>query len=155
MQKGAGGTVSPRLLVILAALIWSIGGIVLVLKASSLLFAAEELAPARYWPWLSIGVGVGLGALKARFLFSTRCRQNLKRIAALKQPRIWQCFRPGFFAVLAVMIAAGSILSRLAHGDYLFLHLVAILDLSIGSALLGSSIVFWTHRPATAVQQEQ
>jgi hypothetical protein len=155
MQKFVDGTVSPRLLVVLAALVWSIGGIVLVLKASSLLSEAEELAPARLWPWLSSGVGVGLGAFKARSLFASRCRQNMERIVALEQPRIWQCFRPGFFAALAVMIAAGTALSRLAHGDYLFLHLVAILDLSIGTALLGSSIVFWTYRPAAAVQQEQ
>jgi hypothetical protein len=155
MQKFVGGTVSARFLVLLAALIWDIGGIVLVLKASSLLFEAEALAPAHLWPWLSISVGIGLGALKARYLFAARCRQNVARIAALEQPRIWQCFRPGFFVMLAVMIVAGATLSRLAHGDYLFLHLVAILDLSIGTALLGSSLVFWTHRPAAAVQQEQ
>ena len=40
------------------------------------------------------------------------------------------------------MIAAGATLSRLAHGNYGFLIGVAILDLSIGTALLGSSFIY-------------
>jgi hypothetical protein len=47
---------------------------------------------------------------------------------------------------LAVMIAAGASLSRLAQGSYPFLISVAVLDLAIAVALLGSSIVYWQQR---------
>lgn len=148
IQPRTRGSVSPRLLVVLAALVWYSGGGVLLTKAASLLWEADAIAPGLIWPWLGLGVGVVLGGIKARYLFRQRCRQNLARIATLEHPRIWQCFRPGFFVALAMMMLAGATLSRLAHGDYLLLHLVAILDLSIGTALLGSGLVFWTDNPA-------
>ena len=47
---------------------------------------------------------------------------------------------------LAVMIAAGATLSRLAHGHYPLLIAVATLDLSLAVALLGSSTVFWKQK---------
>jgi len=135
--------VSTRSLKILAALVWYVGGVVLLLKGGSLLVEADALKPGQGWPWLAAVAGLFLGSLKARLLFSKSCQKNLERIAALDRPRIWQFFRPGFFVVLTIMILAGSTLSRLAHYNYYFLISVAILDLGIGIALLGSSYVFW------------
>ena len=128
---------------ILAAIVWYGGGIALLLKGSCLFFEAHALQPEQGWPWLAVVIGMFLGYLKARYLFSKSCRRNLDRITALERPRIWQFFRPGFFAALAVMIFAGATLSRLAHNHYAFLVGVAILDLAISVALLGSSYVFW------------
>jgi hypothetical protein len=139
-------SVSTRSLNILAALVWYIGGVVLLLKGGSLLVEAEALAPGRVWPWLAIVAGLLLGGLKARFIFRKSCHKNLDRIAALEQPKIWQFFRPGFFVALALMIAAGASLSRLAQGSYPFLIAVATLDLALAIALLGSSIVFWKRK---------
>ena len=82
----------------------------------------------------------------AMVLFRRSCRKNLARIAALQNPKIWQFYRPGFFVALALMIATGSILSRLAHGHHIFLLVVATLDLHIGTALLASSSVYWEER---------
>lgn len=107
---------------------------------------AEELRPEAYWHWLAIIAGLLLGGVKGVTLFSRACRKNLERIAALEQPRPWQFFRPGFFVFLALMIASGATLSRLASGHYLFLVGVAILDISIAIALLGSSYIFWKRR---------
>jgi hypothetical protein len=136
-------TVSTRTLNILAALIWYIGGLVLLLKAASLLLEANALRPAATGPWLAGLAGLLFGSLKARYLFSRSCRKNLARIAALRQPRIWQCFRPKFFAALALMILAGAISSRLAHQHYPLLIGVGTLDLSLATALFGSSVIFW------------
>ena len=138
--------VSTRSLKILAALVWYVGGIVLLLKGGSLLVEADALKPEEGWPWLAAVVGLFLGGLKARFLFNESCQKNLDRIAALDRPRVWQFFRPGFFAALTVMILVGAILSRLAHNNYPFLIGVAILDLGIAIALLGSSCVFWKQK---------
>jgi len=137
---------SARSLNILAAIVWHIGGVVLLLKGRSLLVEAGTLNPQQGWIWLAVIAAMFFGSLKARFLFSKSCRKNLNRIAALDKPKIWQCFRPGFFAALVIMIAAGATLSRLAQNNYPFLIGVGILDLSLAVALLGSSIVFWQQK---------
>ena len=136
-----GGVTSARSVKILAALVWCIGGGVLLWKGSSLLTEADALNPQFIWSWAAGAIGLAIGGVKARYLFSKACRKNLRRIDALERPRFWQCFRPRFVLFLAAMIAAGATLSRLAHGSYGFLIGVAILDLSIGTALLGSSFV--------------
>jgi hypothetical protein len=97
-------------------------------------------------PWFAVGTALLLGGLKARFLFSKSCDRNLARIAALDRPRIWQFFNPGFFVALAVMILTGAASSRLAHNHYSLLLGVAVLDLGIAIALLGSSHVFWREK---------
>ncbi len=137
---------STRSLKILAALVWYVGGTLLLLKGSSLLIEADALKPEEGWPWLAAVAGLFLGGLKAKFLFNRSCQRNLDRIAALDSPRVWQFFRPGFFAILTVMILVGVTLSRLAHNNYPFLIGVAILDLGIAIALLGSSYVFWKQK---------
>jgi len=139
--------ISHHVLKILAAFVWYTGGFVLVLKGSSLLLEARAIKPDLLWPWLIVVGALLLGGVKARYLFSRSCRKNLARIDALTEPKLWQFFRPGFFLALALMIATGATLSRLAAGYYVPLLVVALLDLSIGIALLASSIIFWKSQP--------
>ena len=138
--------VSGRSLRVLAAVVWYVGGMVLLLKGGSLLVEANALKPEEGWPWLAAVGGLVLGGLKAKYLFNKSCQENLDRIAALDRPRIWQFFRPGFFVALAVMILVGATLSRLAHNHYPLLIGVATLDLGLAIALLGSSHVFWKQK---------
>jgi len=42
-----------------------------------------------------------------------------------------------------LMILIGAALSHFAHGNYPFLIAIAVLDLTIAIALLGSSYVYW------------
>ena len=139
-------TVSSQILKILAALVWYTGGIVLLLKGSSLLREASALEPGRNWTVLAIVIGLLAGSLKGFTLFRKSCHKNLDRIDNLKRPRLWQFFRPRFFVLLSLMIFAVATLSRMAHGNYGFTIGVAILDLSIATALLASSYVFWKRR---------
>ena len=118
----------------------------LLLKGGSLLVEAHSLKPEQEWLWFAAVAGPFIGGIKAMFLFSKSCQNNLTRIGVLDQPRIWQFFRPWFFVALIVMILAGATLSRLAHNNYVFLISVGILDLSIAVALLGSSYVFWKQK---------
>ena len=151
-------TVSARTLNILAALIWYAGGIVLLLKGGSLLIEAEALEPGRIWPWLAAILALFLGGWKARFIFGKSIKRNLARIAALDRSKIWQFFSLGFLLALAAMIFAGASLSRLAHGNYPLLIAVAVLDLAIAVALLGSSIIYWQQRafsPQSAAPQAE
>jgi len=131
---------------ILAAVLWYIGGVMLIWKASELIFEAEAIIPEKTWPYLAVLLGLILGGLKAKYLFSHACKRNLSRIDKLIAPKPWQFYRAGFFFFLGLMIFGGATLSRLAHGSYPFLLSVAILDLSIATALLGSSYVFWTEK---------
>ena len=139
-------SVSRRTLYFLAAIVWHIGGIVLLLKAASLLQEANALRPDQNWLWIFVPVGLFFGLLKARFLFSRFCHKNLARIDALEQPQLWQFFRPRFFLMLTVMILVGATMSRLAEGHYRSLIGVATLDLSLAIALLGSGLIFWRQR---------
>lgn len=134
---------SARSLHILSALFWYGGGFVLLLKGVSLTLEARRLDPGNLCPGAVLVSGVIIGTVKARYLFSRSCKKNLSRINALAQPKWWQFFRPGFFVFLALMIAAGATLSRLSHGNYPFLLVVALLDFSIAFGLIGSGYVFW------------
>ena len=135
-----------RTLKILAALLWYIGGIILILKGGSLLITADTLKPGQNLTWLSIIIGVLIGGLKAKYIFSKSCKKNLTRIDLLSKPKVWQFFRPEFFLFLTIMIVTGATLSRVAEDNYIFLISVAILDISIATALIGSSYVFWKEK---------
>ncbi len=139
-----------RLLKILAALVWYLGGIILLYKGVTLLIGSVPLFKGSGWPWVVALVGFALGAVKGRLLFSKTCRKNLRRISGLAHPRVWQFFSPGFFLLLLVMIAAGILLSRLAHTSLSALIGVVVLDLAVGTALLASSRVFWQSRAFAA-----
>ncbi len=145
-EKSTEIVVSVLSLKILAALLWYIGSIILLLKGSSLLSEAELLKPEEGWPWQVAVLGIFLGGLKAKFIFNKSCQKNLARIATLVKPRIWQFFRIRFFVALILMVFVGVTLSMLAHNNYPMLISVGLLDLSIGIALLGSSYVFWKQK---------
>ncbi len=70
-------TASYRVLYILAALVWCIGGIVLMIKGCSQLLEAELLQPDQHWPWTAAIIALLIGSIKATFLFSKSCRKNL------------------------------------------------------------------------------
>lgn len=135
--------VSQRSLIIVAAIIWYTGGIVLLLKGSMLIKQAHTLDADSIWAVVAALFGMGIGFVKGRVLFSKSCKKNIERIKTIADPIVWQCFRPGMLVFLAIMISAGAWMSRAATGNYTFLCLVGALDLSISFALLTSSLVFW------------
>jgi hypothetical protein len=135
-----------RMMNILAALVWCLGGVILLIKGGKLLAGSASLFPNPAWPWVVAIAGLFLGAVKGKFLFSRSCKKNLTRISSLRNPRIWQFFSPGFFVLLLLMITAGAVLSRLAQTSFPVLVGVAVLDLAVGAALLASSRVFWQQK---------
>lgn len=139
-------TTSHRTLKILAVLVWIIGGVMLIRKGGELLIEAFSLNPIAAWIGFSIVLGVLLGSLKSKYLFVKSCRKNLARIDALEEPKLWQFYRPKFFFLLSLMIGTGVTLSRMAHGSFPFLLSVAALDISIATALLSSSVVYWQEK---------
>ena len=126
-----------------AAFVWYSGGIALLLKGSALAKSAYILESDSIWSFLTPLIGIAAGLIKAKFIFIKSCKKNIIRIKALVNPRLWQCFRPGMLIFLAIIIPTGAWMSRAAAGKYLYLCLVCGLDLSICTALLVSSIMFW------------
>ena len=138
--------VSQRTLMITVAIIWYGGGISLLFKGGALIKNVYAIDAQSIWTYLVPILGIMIGLLKGRFLFSKSCEKNIKRIKALTDPRIWQCFRPGMLICLGIIIPTGAWMSRAAAGNLTFLCLVGTLDLSIACALLSSSIVFWKRK---------
>ncbi len=120
----------------------------LIIKGGRLLVEAYSLEPEQYCPWVAIAIGPVIGSFKGNCIFRKSCQKNLDRILGLNQPKLWQFFKPWFFAVLAVMIAFGATMARLAqaHHNYYFLIAVAAVDIDIGIALLWSSYIFWKQK---------
>lgn len=145
--------VSAKHLYLLAALVWIIGGLILLLKAGQLLSEAWALRPHDFRLGMALLAGMGLGTVKILILFRKACHRNLERIDSLESPRIWQFYRPRFFIFLTAMVLLGAFLSHQAHGRYGLLLGVAALDLSLAIALLGSCPVFWSHRSKQTTNQ--
>ncbi|MBL3528247.1 MAG: hypothetical protein JMN27_03255 [gamma proteobacterium endosymbiont of Lamellibrachia anaximandri] len=127
----------------LAALVWYIGVVVLLIKSTGLFLEAARSGADPLWVMLAILCGVVIGWIKAKYLFIKVCNRNLKRIDALKQPMLWQFYRMRFFVFLALMVSLGAYLSKWAQGDPQMLIAVAVVELSIATALFVSSHCFW------------
>lgn len=135
-----------RLLLVLAGMTWVSGAVALLTKGALALLQANAMDGQRNWPWLMLAVGVVVGVAKARFLFFGICRRNISRIAALDRPSWWQFYRPRFFAFLALMSILGLTVSHWAKGSYAGLCAIAVIDLSVGTALLISSAAYLQAR---------
>lgn len=135
-----------RTLNLLAATVWYVGSISLLLKSVDLICAAQQLRPTEYCHWLIPSFGLPIGVLKGYTLFSRACDRNLTRITLLTNPKLWQCYRPRFLFLLALMIATGAMLSRLAQNNYWLLCFVAALDISLSTALLTGGRMFWQRK---------
>lgn len=134
--------VSRSALKALAAVTWYVGGGVLLYKGGGYLVHAGGTG-AVVPPVLAGLAGLTIGLLRGRTMFLEACRRNLRRIEGLDEPRVWQFFRPGFFAALALMIAGGAALAWVAGTGYWGEVVVGGLELVIATALLTSSIAFW------------
>ena len=134
---------TTRSLKLLAAIIWYSGAVVLSYKSSRLLLEAQSINTDQTWIWLAVLTGIIIGMIKTKYLFKRVCIKNLKRIDSLKAPRFWQAYRTHFYFSLFAMIILGSYITRLAHGSYAALITTAIIEVSLATALLGSSNCFW------------
>jgi hypothetical protein len=133
-------------LMIVAAFVWYGGGVALFLKAAALIKGAYALDSVSFWTYATPIIGIIIGLIKTKFIFNHACSKNIKRIRALAAPRAWQFFRPGMLIFLAIIIPAGATMSRMAAGKFGWMCFVAGLDLSIGTALLASGLMFWRMR---------
>lgn len=137
---------STRTLKLLASLVWYSGAIVLSFKSVIMLTEAHAINPEQIRTWLTIVVGLIFGVIKAKYLFTKICIKNLNRIDALTKPKLWDFYRLRFFFFLLTMIVMGNFISRHVHGNYSMLVNMALIEISLATALLGSSFCFWKKR---------
>lgn len=137
---------SAHTLKLLASLVWYSGAVVLYVKSSGMLLEAQSIRPDQIWTWLALLLGLIIGVIKAKYLFKRLCRNNLERIDALGNPKLWHFYRPRFFIFLFAMILLGHFLSQHAHGNYPVLLSMAVIEISIATALLGSCHCFWKKK---------
>ena len=130
---------------ILAALTWYSGVVVLTIKSMTLFISAYTILPEVLKLSMLIIIGIVIGLIKANYLFNKVCFKNLRRIVLLQNPKIWQFYRGRFFLFLASMILLGDYLSKMVEGSYLFMATLAIIELSIATALLVSSRCFFSR----------
>ncbi|MBU1667906.1 hypothetical protein KKC13_05760 [bacterium] len=135
--------VNKSTLKILAAIVWYGGFIALSLKSYKLFSEAYSLDNNVFVLTMMLFFGLFLALLKTKYIFIKSCQKNLKRIAELKEPKVWQFYRVRFFIFLVSMIGLGAYLSSLAHGNYWFLLAVGVVDMALALALLLSSFKFW------------
>ncbi len=128
---------------ILAAVVWYVGIAVLFFKSSNLLIEADKIGASPTLLAIAVTSGLLIGWIKARFLFIRACNKNLQRIDSLRKPMFWQFYRIPFFLFMGLMISLGSYFYKLAQGDISNMIILAVVELSVGSALLFSSHCFW------------
>lgn len=120
---------------LLAALMWSTVGVVLV--AVGALWAHQVRTALT--PWLLAAAAAG-GVLKARLVLDRAGRRIAERIRARGDGRCVGGFLSGrTWALVAVMAAAG----RLLRSGVMARHVVGLLYVLVGSALLVASRVVW------------
>ncbi len=135
-------TLKTTLTLSLALAFWYLGAVILIWKGHSLTQSAIQIESdiLNYLTILIIGISIAI--IKTKFVFINSCHKNINRILSLNNIRWWNFFSGKFVIALIVMISAGTLLSRFAQGQYYFLITMAILDFSIGFALVFSSFPY-------------
>jgi len=122
--------------------VWYIGAAALCLKSYSLFAEAYAIDADIVSITLLLALGTLLGLLKTRYIFTHALSKNMIRIDSLELPKIWQFYRVSFFVFLLGVISLGAYLSRVAHGDYLLLVSVGVVDMSLSIGLSLSGILY-------------
>ena len=128
---------------ILAMIVWYIGFIALSIKSYKLFSEAYNINNNLTYLFSFLFIAFLLSLLKTKYIFNHSCQKNLQRIEELKEPKIWQFYRVGFFIFLVGVISLGAFLSRMASGDYYFLVSVAVVDMALALALFFSGFEFF------------
>jgi hypothetical protein len=129
--------VTRRTLLLTAASLWTLAGLILILRA------AFWLPDAGLWVLPIVVASVGIGLLKGWLVFARIARKNVERIRALSphKPKIcvfaFQAIQS--YLIVIAMVTIG-ILLRLSPIPRLWL---AAIYLAIGAALEWSSWVYW------------
>ncbi len=126
-----------------AALLWTLGGVILCLRG--LLWLATDAATHR-WLLALLPLAVLLGSLKGVALLGKTARDGIERIHRLPaRSPVWHLMSPAMYLLLGGMIGLG-IACRWAGAHWHLFGVLGGLYLAIGVALLTGSRAFWQAR---------
>ena len=128
---------------------------VFLIYRSALLYqlAIEEQRVAGTSIALSVLVGIGIGAIKGKFILSKTARRNKARIESLSvSPKIHHIFAKTFYGLIVGMMLLGAALRTFNEyvGGYL---VVGSIYCGIGMALVVSSLVYWKENSQTVTKE--
>ncbi|MFQ5483551.1 MAG: hypothetical protein ACE5ER_12435 [Nitrospinaceae bacterium] len=134
----------------LAGTIWSLVGLMLILRGADLLERAmQEQHATQQALILAVVLSLVLGGIKGRFVLSKTARRNMSRIDALAEPLRWhQVYERKWVVLIAGMILLGVLLRTYNEfiGGFV---VVGAIYCGIGLALLVSSLCYWKNRSGT------
>ncbi len=142
--------VSNKTLNTMAAVIWLTVGVGLTTVGVRFVFGLQEGGEPGSALGIAAALAVGalIGVLKGKYVLSRTAGRNKRRIAALKEPRVWQVFTSRFLLLILGMMALGRGLRALAAAGWLggFVGVGGIY-VGIGLALGVASTAYFAKRP--------
>ncbi len=126
-----------RVQLVAAASMWLIGASILLVRGSGYL-------SDRHWHAWALGIGLALGALKARVLLDRVARGAVARIHARGTAGFLGFFSVRSWGLIAVMMGGGMLLRRVVvHPGVIGAGIMGALYIGVGFALLVADRVFW------------
>ena len=138
-----------------AMAVWYIGATILYIKSYTLLVQAYRIDDNTAYMIALVALGIIVGLLKTKYIFTHALSKNMTRIDTLATPKIWQFYRIPFMIFLFTMIALGAYLSRAAQGDYGFLAVVAVVDMALAIGLSLSGLLYTLEQKSTSSKKHQ
>ncbi len=131
-------SIPKRYLLLVAALVWTFAGGMLLFKGISLFFKYPELL---IW---KISISVIGGTLFYLLLFSKISNKHIKRILNIEidHPCFFSFFNVRSYVLMTIMISSGILLKKFGviSPEYL-----SIIDVTMGIPLFLSAFRFYTH----------
>lgn len=131
-------SVPKRYLLIVAALVWTVAGGMLLFKGISLFFKYPESSG------LKISISIIGGGLFYLLLFSGISNKHIKRILNIKidRPCLFSFFNVRSYVLMTIMISSGILLKKFG---VLSQEYISIVDVTMGIPLFLSAFRFYTH----------
>jgi len=136
---------------ILAGIVWLCVGAMLASRGLTYLLdhgTAVSIAVA-------LACGGIIGVLKGKFVLSRTARRNIRRIAALENPRPWNVFSGRFVILIGLMMGLGFGLRAMAEAEWLSYPTLGGIYVGIGLALAVSALAYFAKpKPPMATRTD-
>lgn len=131
----------------IAAVVWFLGVWATEDTATTLVTLALSSGASARDAYIAFSIGGCAGLFSGALLFSRLARANVERIAALREPRLWDCFRPQFIVWLCVFDGGTVLLQTFVAKDATSRLIMGAVNLAVCVSLATSLLyIFWLWR---------
>jgi len=122
---------------VLAALMWLVGAVILLVRGIGYLHD-------RYWHAWALSAGLALGVIKSRALLDQVARKAVRRIRERGAAQVFGFFSARSWLLVAVMMGGGITLRNIfVHPGLVGAGILGAVYIGVGLALLLADRVFW------------